>query len=64
MVPGVRLATRHGNDFTARFPFVAAVVATLPGRSLSNYEGFYGVYDLIFVRNVVRPTEMKIEAEL
>ena len=30
---GVRLITRHGNDFTARFPLVASAVPTLPARS-------------------------------
>jgi bifunctional non-homologous end joining protein LigD len=31
---GVWLITRHGNDFTHRFPLVVAAVAALPGRSL------------------------------
>src|SRR5260370_6359516 len=30
---GVRLVTRNGHDFTARFPLAAAAVAALPGRS-------------------------------
>ena len=30
---GVRLITRHGNDFTGRFPLVAAAVAALTVRS-------------------------------
>jgi bifunctional non-homologous end joining protein LigD len=30
---GVRLITRNGNDFTRRFPLVAAAVAALPVRS-------------------------------
>ena len=30
---GVRLITRHDNDFTARFPLVASAVAALPVRS-------------------------------
>jgi len=30
---GVRLFSRNGNDFTARFPSAAAAVAALPGRS-------------------------------
>ena len=30
---GVRLITRHGNDFTARFPLVASAAAALPARS-------------------------------
>jgi bifunctional non-homologous end joining protein LigD len=30
---GVRLITRHGNDFTARFPLVASAVAALPAQS-------------------------------
>ena len=29
----VRLITRHGNDFTDRFPFIASAVAALPARS-------------------------------
>ena len=29
----VRLITRHGNDFTARFPLVASAVVALPARS-------------------------------
>jgi ATP-dependent DNA ligase len=27
---GVRLITRHGNDFTSRFPFIVAAVTALP----------------------------------
>jgi ATP-dependent DNA ligase len=30
---GVRLISRHGNDFTARFPLAAVAVASLPARS-------------------------------
>jgi bifunctional non-homologous end joining protein LigD len=30
---GVRLFTRHGHDFTARFPLAAGALAALPGRS-------------------------------
>jgi ATP-dependent DNA ligase len=30
---GVRLITRNGNDFTARFPLVVSAVAALPARS-------------------------------
>jgi bifunctional non-homologous end joining protein LigD len=30
---GVRLITRHGNDFTERFPLVASAVAAVPARS-------------------------------
>ncbi len=30
---GVRLLTRNGHDFTARFPLAAAAVTALPGRS-------------------------------
>jgi bifunctional non-homologous end joining protein LigD len=30
---GVRLITRHGNDFTARFPLAVAAVTALPARS-------------------------------
>ena len=32
-VAGVRLFTRNGHDFTARFPLAAAAVTALPGRS-------------------------------
>ena len=30
---GVRLITRHGNDFTSRFPFIVAAVTALPACS-------------------------------
>ena len=30
---GVRLVTRHSNDFTSRFPLIATAVAALPARS-------------------------------
>ena len=30
---GVRLITRHGNDFTSRFPLIATAIAALPARS-------------------------------
>jgi bifunctional non-homologous end joining protein LigD len=30
---GVRLITRHGNDFTNRFPLAVAAIRALPGRS-------------------------------
>ncbi len=30
---GVRLITRHGNDFTLRFPLAAAAVSALSARS-------------------------------
>ena len=30
---GVRLISRHGNDFTARFPLVVAVVTAVPAHS-------------------------------
>jgi bifunctional non-homologous end joining protein LigD len=30
----VRLITRHGNDFTHRFPLAGAAISALPGRSL------------------------------
>ncbi len=51
---GVRLITRHGNDFTSRFPFVAAAVTGLPARSflidgeaiVTNGDGL-AVFDLI-----------------
>jgi bifunctional non-homologous end joining protein LigD len=51
---GVRLTTRHGNDFTFRFPLAVAAVQTLPGRSflidgeaiVTNERGL-AVFDLI-----------------
>jgi bifunctional non-homologous end joining protein LigD len=51
---GARLITRHGNDFTARFPLAAAAVAALPAHSLlidgeaivTNAQGL-AVFDLI-----------------
>jgi hypothetical protein len=33
----VRLITRNGNDFTARFPLVVAAVAALPVHSLPDF---------------------------
>jgi bifunctional non-homologous end joining protein LigD len=50
----VRLITRHGNDFTSRFPLAAAAVMALPGRSfmidgeaiVTNASGL-AVFDLI-----------------
>jgi len=51
---GVRLITRYGSDFTARFPLAAAAVAALPAHSLlidgeaivTNAKGL-AVFDLI-----------------
>jgi bifunctional non-homologous end joining protein LigD len=51
---GVRLITRHGNDFTSRFPFVVAAVTALPAHSflidgeaiVTNGDGL-AVFDLI-----------------
>ena len=51
---GVRLITRHGNDFTSRFPLAAAAVTALPARSylidgeaiVTNASGL-AVFDLI-----------------
>jgi bifunctional non-homologous end joining protein LigD len=50
----VRLITRHGNDFTSRFPLAAAAVAALPAQSflidgeaiVTNGDGL-AVFDLI-----------------
>jgi len=50
----VRLITRHGNDFTSRFPLAAATVTALPARSflidgeaiVTNASGL-AVFDLI-----------------
>jgi bifunctional non-homologous end joining protein LigD len=50
----VRLITRHGNDFTSRFPLAAAAVTALPARSflldgeaiVTNDRGL-AVFDLI-----------------
>ena len=51
---GVRLITRHGNDFTSRFPLAVAAVAALPAHSflidgeaiVTNGDGL-AVFDLI-----------------
>ena len=51
---GVRLITRHGNDFTARFPLAVEAVARLPAHSflldgeaiVTNDRGL-AVFDLI-----------------
>jgi bifunctional non-homologous end joining protein LigD len=51
---GVRLITRHGNDFTSRFPLAAAAVTALPARSflidgeaiVTNGDGL-AVFDLV-----------------
>jgi ATP-dependent DNA ligase len=51
---GVRLLTRHGNDFTSRFPFIVAAATALPARSflidgeaiVTNGDGL-AVFDLI-----------------
>ena len=48
----VRLITRHGNDFTSRFPVIVAAVTALPDRSflieaiVTNGDGL-AVFDLI-----------------
>jgi bifunctional non-homologous end joining protein LigD len=51
---GIRLITRHGNDFTSRFPVIVAAVTALPARSflidgeaiVTNGDGL-AVFDLI-----------------
>jgi bifunctional non-homologous end joining protein LigD len=51
---GIRLITRHGNDFTSRFPIIVAAVTALPARSflidgeaiVTNGDGL-AVFDLI-----------------
>jgi bifunctional non-homologous end joining protein LigD len=51
---GVRLITRHGNDFSSRFPVIVAAVTALPARSflidgeaiVTNGDGL-AVFDLI-----------------
>jgi bifunctional non-homologous end joining protein LigD len=51
---GIRLITRHGNDFTKRFPVIVAAVTALPARSflidgeaiVTNGDGL-AVFDLI-----------------
>jgi hypothetical protein len=51
---GLRLITRHGNDFTSRFPIIVAAVTALPARSfliggeaiVTNGDGL-AVFDLI-----------------
>jgi ATP-dependent DNA ligase len=32
---GIRLITRHGNDFTSRFPIIVAAVTALPALALA-----------------------------
>jgi bifunctional non-homologous end joining protein LigD len=52
---GVRLITRHGNDFTSRFPVIVAAVTALPARSflidgeaiVSDGDGLVVAFDLI-----------------
>ena len=51
---GVRLITRHGHDFTARFPLAAAAVTALPAHSfliddeaVCTDEGGLAVFELI-----------------
>jgi len=51
---GVRLITRHGHDFTARFPLAAAAVTALPahsflidGEAICTDEGGLAVFELI-----------------
>jgi len=51
---GVRIITRHGNDFTSRFPLAAAAITALPAQSflidgeaiVTNASGL-AVFDLI-----------------
>ncbi len=52
---GVRLITRHGNDFTSRFPFVVAAVTALPARSfLVDGEAIVTDGDGLAVFNLIR----------
>jgi bifunctional non-homologous end joining protein LigD len=59
---GVRLITRHGNDFTSRFPFVVAAATALPARSflmdgeaiVTNGDGL-AVFDLIATSDMATP---------
>src|SRR5437588_8618674 len=51
---GVRLITRHGHDFTSRFPLAAAAVTALPahsflidGEAICTDEGGLAVFELI-----------------
>jgi bifunctional non-homologous end joining protein LigD len=44
---GARLITRHGNDFTSRFPFVATAVTALPGEPIVTNGDGLAVFDLI-----------------
>jgi ATP dependent DNA ligase domain len=51
---GIRLITRHGNDFTSRFPLAVAAVLALPGQSflidgeaIVNNDDGLAVFDLI-----------------
>jgi bifunctional non-homologous end joining protein LigD len=52
---GVRLVTRHGTDFTSRFPLVAATAAVLPARSfLIDGEAIVTDSDGVAVFNLIR----------
>jgi bifunctional non-homologous end joining protein LigD len=59
---GIRLITRHGNDFTNRFPIIVAAVAALPARSflidgeaiVTNGDGL-AVFDLIATSDMAAP---------
>jgi ATP-dependent DNA ligase len=52
---GVRLITRHGNDFTSRFPFMVAAISALPARSfLIDGEAIVTNGDGLAVFNLIR----------
>jgi bifunctional non-homologous end joining protein LigD len=52
---GVRFITRHGNDFTLRFPLAVAAVSALPSRSfLIDGEAIVANGDSLAVFDLVR----------
>ena len=62
---GVRLITRHGNDFTARFPLVASAVAALPARScVIDGEGIVCDENGLAVFELIRGHDSKTSAVL
>jgi bifunctional non-homologous end joining protein LigD len=61
---GVRLITRHGNDFTSRFPFIAIAVSKLPVRScLIDGEAVVCDADGLAVFDLIRRYETLANAE-
>jgi ATP-dependent DNA ligase len=62
---GVWLITRHGNDFTSRFPLVASAVAALPARScVIDGEGIVCDENGLAVFELIRGHDSKTSAVL